>query len=64
MYGWGLEPLPVARFLMKEALSQDEADTDDEEDEDEEDTREEDLERTFNQQDDSDDDIDWSNAFQ
>ena len=48
MYGWGLEPQPVARFIMKESLQMDEED--DAEEEEEEDTREEDLERTFQQE--------------
>jgi len=61
MYGWGLEPQPVARFIMKESLDEEEVDDDEEE---EEDTREEDLERTFNKDSDADDDIDWSKAFQ
>ena len=61
MYGWGLEPQPVARFIMKESINQEQVEDDNEE---EEDTTEEDLERTFNKQDDLEDDIDWSNAFQ
>lgn len=62
MYGWGLEPQPVARFIMKESLEK-EVD-DDEEEEEEEDTREEDLERTFQKDSMDDNDIDWDNAFQ
>lgn len=61
MYGWGLEPQPMARFIMRERV---EEDLDDGEEEEEEDTTEEDLERTFSQQDESDDNIDWANAFQ
>jgi hypothetical protein len=61
MYGWGLEPQPVARFIMKESL---EKEVDDDEEEEEEDTREEDLERTFQKDSMDDNDIDWDNAFQ
>lgn len=59
LIGWGLEPLPEARFLMKES-STDELELDDDE---EEDTTEEDLERTFEKNEEQDD-IDWSTAFQ
>ena len=58
--GWGLEPVAVARFLMKESSSHE---LQEEDNEDEEDTTEEVLERTFEKKGDEDD-LDWSTAFQ
>ena len=65
LYGSGLEPQPVARFIMRESTDM-ELYNDDDEDDDDEDTTEADLERSFQQQKDEEpeDDIDWSNAFQ
>lgn len=58
--GWGLEPVAVARFLMKESSTDE---LEEEDDKEEEDTTEEDLERTFEKKG-EEDDIDWSTAFQ
>ena len=55
IYGYGLEPIPVARFIMREA-TEDEIE-DDEEDDEEEDFKPPDLDIT-------DGGIDWSDAFQ
>jgi Ran GTPase-activating protein (RanGAP) involved in mRNA processing and transport len=64
LIGWGLEPLPEARFHMKESSTEElEQEEDDDDDEEEEDTTEEDLERTF-EKNEGQDDIDWSTAFQ
>lgn len=57
--GWGLEPQPVARFIMREELDEDDAfDYKDEDDE----TDEVQLESSFNLE--ADDGIHWSDAFQ
>jgi hypothetical protein len=47
--GWGLEPLPVALFIMREVTELDALDYDEDEDDDE---------------DDEEDGVDWSGAFQ
>jgi hypothetical protein len=59
--GWGLEPQPVGRFIMREELEEEEYDED--EDDEDDDTE---MERNFVSQDthDGDDIIDWSSAFQ
>lgn len=55
LFGSGLEPLPIARFIMREATAEDYLydDDDDDEEEDEDDENDE-----------NDDVIDWTTAFQ
>ena len=55
IYGYGLEPLPVARFIMREATELDMEDDDEEDDDD--DFKPPNLDNT-------DGGIDWTNAFQ
>ena len=57
IYGYGLEPIPVARFIMREATEGDEEDDEEEEEDDDEDFKPPDLDIT-------DGDIDWADAFQ
>lgn len=57
--GWGLEPQPVARFIMREEIQEAEFDDEEEEDDDEVSLRYKMPEDTS-----PDEDIDWSNAFQ
>jgi hypothetical protein len=61
--GWGLEPLPVALFIMREVTEVDALDYDADEDDDEDDDEEEDDEEE-EEEDDRRDGIDWSGAFQ
>lgn len=58
--GYGLEPLPVASFIMREST---EEELYDDEEEDEEEDVDEKLNRLFSKKDD-DEEMDWSNAFQ
>lgn len=55
LFGYGLEPQPVGRFIMTETEGSDEDDLDDDEEDEEEDDDNEDP---------SDEFLDWSNAFQ
>jgi len=70
MFGWGLEPLPVARFIMRESTQQEEEMTALEEEEDDDDDDESLNRARLEDQDDSDirpaaDGIDWSDeSFQ
>jgi hypothetical protein len=70
MFGWGLEPLPVARFVMKEVAMQtdSEGDIDDDDDDDDSDDESRVLRSLEENRDDvgtGDDGIDWSKeAFQ
>lgn len=57
--GYGLEPQPVARFIMREELNDDDFDDDEEEEDDDEDG----IELKFSESP-SDDGIDWSTSFQ
>jgi hypothetical protein len=56
--GWGLEPMPVALFIMREVTELDALDYDDDDDEDDDDEDDDEKE------DDRQDGIDWSGAFQ
>jgi hypothetical protein len=49
LFGYGLEPLPVGRFIMREATMEEEYEDDDDDDQN---------------NDEPDDGIEWSNAFQ
>jgi hypothetical protein len=53
--GWGLEPMPVALFIMREVTELDALDYDEDDDDDEDEDEEEDDRR---------DGVDWSGAFQ
>ena len=59
IYGWGLEPIPVARFIMREAteLELEDDDEEEEDDDDDDDFQPPNL-------DDTDGQIDWTDAFQ
>jgi hypothetical protein len=57
--GWGLEPLPVALFIMRQVTEVDALDYDDDEDDDDDD-EENDDEKEDNRL----DGVDWSGAFQ
>ena len=62
IFGYGLEPLPVARFVMTEttATGEDENLDDDDDDDDDEDHDNDDDDRNEPK----DEFLDWSNAFQ
>jgi hypothetical protein len=70
MIGWGLEPLPVALFIMREVTELDvlDYDEDDDDDDDDDDEEEEDDDDESDSEVDDDDDIqegiDWSDSFQ
>jgi len=67
LFGFGLEPLPVGRFILKELEdTEEDDDVDDDEDDDEEATLEKLYQEQTKNDDDSstDDDVDWSNSFQ
>jgi hypothetical protein len=57
--GWGLEPMPVALFIMREVTELDALDYDDEDDDDDDEDDDDDDE-----EDDRRDGVDWSGAFQ
>ena len=56
IYGWGLEPIPVARFIMREATEL-EMEDDEDDDDDDDDFQPPNLDNTDGQ-------IDWTDAFQ
>jgi hypothetical protein len=55
--GWGLGPIPVTLFIMREVTELDALDYDDDEDDDDDEDENE-------EEDDRRDGVDWSGAFQ
>ena len=63
IFGYGLEPLPVARFVMTETTATGEGEDDDDLDEDDTDD-DEDHDNDNDLDEPKDEFLDWSNAFQ
>ncbi|KAI2506550.1 hypothetical protein MHU86_7865 [Fragilaria crotonensis] len=59
--GWGLEPQPVGRFIMREELEEEDYDEDDDDEDDDMDIE---INSMSQGAQDGDDNIDWSSSFQ